>query len=240
MKPPDELFTGQIKEEALDEFEFQTIIDIKDEIEEPEEKIEKDSVQIEPIINCEPIEIPLQKIPIPRLSKINANKKIKKPRGRMGRKPRPILPMTRPIVSATTPHIEPTTTPHLIVPSPQMPGIAYQIFLGDNVKNPNNQVQYTMVQSQPVFLQQTSTSATTPSSVVISQPSMVMNQTYQMTQTQVQSIKNPKIAPKMVGQSYCSFCYKRFNNMNEHSKECWANPTSKNYKFRKIAPSIPL
>jgi hypothetical protein len=234
VKPKVELFTDDIKVEVLHPSEFQSYLDVKDEIEEPEEKIEKDS------INIEPIEIPLQKIPIPRLTKINANKKIKKPRGRMGRRPRPILPMTRPIVSATTPHIEPTAAPHLIVPSPQMPGISYQIFLGDNGKNPNNQVQYTMVQSQPVFLQQTSTSATTPSSVVISQPSMVMSQTYQMTQAQVQSVKNPKIAPKMVGQSYCLFCFKLINNMNEHSKECWANPTSKNNKFRKIAPSTPL
>lgn len=238
VKPPDELFTEKIKEEDLDECELQTIFDVKDEIDEPEKTVDDDCIKIEPIespmIESPTIEISLPKIPIPRVAKTNAYKKVKKPRGRMGRRPRPILPMTRPIASAATPHIEPTATPHLIVPSPQMPGIAYQIFLGDHSKNPNNQVQYTMLQSQPVFLQQTSTSATTPSSVVINQPSMV-HQTYQMTQTQVPSAKNPKI----VSQSYCSFCYKLFNNMNEHSKECWANPASKS-KFRKIAPSTPL
>lgn len=238
VKPADELFTEQIKEEILDKCEFQTIVDVKNEIEEQEEQVEENCVKIEPItIKCEPIEsptieIPLPKIPIPRLAKINANKKVKKPRGRMGRRPRPILPMTQ--ASVTTPLLEPTATPHLIVPSPQMPGIAYQIFLGDHGKNPNNQVQYTMLQSQPLFLQQTSTSGTTPSSVVISQPSMVIDQTYQ---AQLSSAKNAKMA----GQSYCPFCYNCFTHLNEHSKQCWANPASKNYKkkitFRRIAPS---
>lgn len=246
MKPPDELFTHEIKEE-LPECEYQTVVDVKDEIEEQEDEveieIEEDEMKIEPTIRCEPIdpltfEIQCPKIAIPRL-KTNANKRAQKPRGRMGRRPRRILPMTVPIATTNTSHIEQTSTPHqIIVPSPQMSGIAYQIFLGDHGKNSNNPVQYTMLQSQPMFLQQTPSTVNTPSSVVISQSSMVINQPYQMTQAQIPAqTKITKIAPKIVGQSLCSFCYKIFNKMNEHVKECWANPDSKNYKFRKIAPS---
>lgn len=241
------LFTGQIKEE-ISESEYPTIIDIKDEVEE----IEEDEVKIDPVI-CEPTEpqtpppppvgIQLKKVAIPKLQKKIVSKKAKKPRGRMGRRPRPILPMTRPIAPANTSHLEqPQTSHQIIMPSSQLPGIAYQIFLGDHGKNSNNPVQYTMLQPQPVFLQQTPTSSvSSPSPVVISQPSMVMNQPYQMTQAKIPPLaKISKIAPKLVGQSNCTFCYKIFNNMNEHVKECWANPDSKKYMFRKIAPSIPL
>lgn len=239
VKPQDELFT-EIKEE-IPECEFQTIVDVKDEIEEQDEQVEEEEIKINPTIICEPIEppptidIPLPKVPIPKLSRINANIKVKKPRGRVGRRPRPILPMTRSIVPASTPHMDQPSTPHqIIMPPPQMPGIAYQIFLGDHGKNANNSVQYTMLQPQPVFLQQTPTSVT-------SQPSMVINQSYSMTQGQLQPpTKISKIAPKLFGQSYCAFCYKLFKNVNEHIKDCLLNPDSKNYKFRKIAPSNPL
>lgn len=262
VKPPDELFTEQIKEE-IQECEYESIVDIKDEVEEPE-RIDEDDIKIEPIM-CEPIEPPIEppievqlpKVPIPKVKVTYSNKQNKKPRGRMGRKPRPILPMTRSLASVTTSHLEQTSSPlqashqvphqtshqaphQIIMPSPQMPGIAYQIFLGDHTKSANN-VQYTMLQPQPVFLQQTPTSVSTPSSVVISQPSMVINPPYQMRERKtILSPKVPKIAPKIVNQSYCSFCYKHVNNMNEHIKDCWLNPDSKNYKFRKIAPSTPL
>jgi len=249
VKPPDELFTHEIKEE-LPENECQIVVDVKDEIEEQEQEeeveieIEEDEMKVEPTIRCEPIdplmfEVQCPKIAIPRLPRTCANKKVQKPKGRMGRRPRPILPMTVPIATTSTSHMEQAATPHqIIVPSPQMPGIAYQIFLGDHGKNSNNPVQYTMLQSQPMFLQQTPSAVNNPSSVVLSQSSVVINQSYQMTQAQIPAqTKVTKIAPKIVGQSLCSFCYKLFNNMNEHVKECWANPDSKNYKFRKIAPS---
>lgn len=235
VKPSDELFTDQIKEE-ISECEYQTIIDVKDEIEE----IEEEEIKIQPPIVCEPIQPPpppppaidiqVKKNALPKLN----FKTVKKPRGRMGRRPRPILPMTQPIASASTSHLE-QAQHQIIMPSPQMPGIAYQIFLGDHGKNSNNPVQYTMLQPRPVFLQQTSTPVTTPSSVMISQP-------YPVTRSQVSTPKIPKIAPKssMVSQTYCSFCYKLFKNVKEHVKECWANPASKSYKFRKIAPSTPL
>ncbi|XP_025207794.1 uncharacterized protein LOC112603453 [Melanaphis sacchari] len=235
VKPSDELFTDQIKEE-ISECEYQTIIDVKDEIEEieEEEEEEKEDIKLQPAIVCKPIQplppppppaidIQVKKVALPRLN----FKTVKKPRGPMGRRPRPILPMTQPIASASTSHLEQTSTQHqIIMPSPQMPGIAYQIFLGDHGKNSNNPVQYTMLQPRPLFLQQTSTPVSTPSSVMISQ-------SYPVTP------KIPKIAPK-ISQSYCSFCYKLFNNVKEHVKECWANPASKSYKFRKIAPSTPL
>ncbi|CAI6363974.1 unnamed protein product [Macrosiphum euphorbiae] len=224
----------EIKEE-IQECEYQTIIDVKDEIEEIEE-VEEEEIKIQPTIVCEPlppppppaIDIQVRKV---AASKVNF-KTAKKPRGRVGRRPRPILPMTRPIASASTSHLEQASTQHqLIVPSTQMPGIAYQIFLGDNVKNSNNSVQYTMLQPRPVFLQPTPTSVSNTSPVVISQ-------SYPMTRSQVPGPKVPKIAPKIVSQAYCSFCYKLFKNLNEHVKECWANPESKSYKFRKIAPSM--
>ncbi|XP_060873503.1 uncharacterized protein LOC132947265 isoform X2 [Metopolophium dirhodum] len=234
VKASDELFTDQIKEE-IQECEYQTIVDVKDEIEEIEE-VEEEEIKIHPTIVCEPlpppppppaIDIQVKKI---AASKVNF-KTVKKPRGRMGRRPRPILPMTRPIASASTSHLEQASTQHqLIVPSTQMPGIAYQIFLGDNVKNSNNPVQYTMLQPRPVFLQPSPTPVSNTSPVVISQ-------SYPMTRSQVPSPKIPKIARKTVSQVYCSFCYKLFKNINEHVKECWANPESKSYKFRKIAPS---
>lgn len=244
VKPPGALFTGKIKEE-ISECEYRTVLDIKDEVEELEGEVEEDEIKIESVI-CEPTEPPpavqLPKIAIPKLPRKIVSKKAKKPRGRMGRRPRPILPMTRPIAPASTSHLEqPQTSHQIIMPSSQIPGIAYQIFLGDNGKNSSNSVQY-MLQPQPVFLQQTPTSSvSSPSSVVISQPSMVINQPYQMTQAQIPPLaKIPKIAPKIVGQTNCTFCYKIFNNMNEHVKECWANPDSKKYMYRKIAPSIPL
>lgn len=228
VKASDELFTDQIKEE-IQECEYQTIVDVKDEIEE----VEEEEIKIQPTIVCEPIPPPPPPaidIQVKTISKVNF-KPVKKPRGRMGRRPRPILPMTRSIASASTSHLEQATTQHqLIVPSTQMSGIAYQIFLGDNGKNSNNPVQYTMLQPQPVFLQSSQTPVSNTSPVVISQ-------TYPMTRSQVPNPKIPKIAPKLVSQAYCSFCYKLFKNINEHVKECWANPESKSYKFRKIAPS---
>ncbi|XP_050057883.1 max-binding protein MNT-like [Aphis gossypii] len=244
VKPSDELFTDQIKEE-ISECEYQTFVDVKDEIvEEEEEEEEEKEIKIQPTIVCEPIQLPLPPPPPPppaidiqvkkvSLPKLNS-KTVKKPRGRMGRRPRPILPMTQPIASTSTSLLEQASTQHqIIMPSTQMPGIAYQIFLGDNGKNSNNSVQYTMLQPRPVFLQQASTPVSTPSSMMISQP-------YPVTRSQVSTAKIPKIAPKMMNQSYCSFCYKLFKNIKEHVKECWANPASKNYKFRKIAPSTPL
>jgi len=235
IKPPDVLFTDQIKEE-VPEYEYETIIEVKDEIEE----IKEDIVKIEPTKNCEPIKIPplvdveIPKVVKPKIYKKKVNKRLKKPTKRVGLRPRPILPMTQPIASVSTSHLEQVSTPHqIIMPSTQMAGIAYQIFLGDHSKNSNNPVQYTMLQPQSVFLQQNPTSVSTSSSVVISQP-------YQMTQAQIPAPKIPKIAPKIVGQSYCSFCYQLFNNINGHIKDCWLNPDSKSYKFRKIAPSTPL
>eukprot|EP00102_Acyrthosiphon_pisum_P026058 XP_016663268.1 PREDICTED: uncharacterized protein LOC107884839 [Acyrthosiphon pisum] len=229
VKASDELFTDQIKEE-IQECDYHTTFDIKDEVEE----VEKEEIKIQPTIVCEPLPPPPAAIDIQKkkigASKVNL-KTVKKPRGRMGRRPRPILPMTRPIASASTSHLEQASTKHqLIVPSTQMPGIAYQIFLGDNIKNSNNPIQYTMLQPQPVFLQPSPTSVSNTSSVMISQ-------SYSMTQSQVPGPKIPEIAPKIVSQGYCSFCYKHFKNLNEHVKECWANPESKSYKYRKIAPS---
>lgn len=246
VKPLDALFTEQIKQEASDECEYQTIVDVKDEIEEEDEegKKEEEEEKEMTIELCEPIELPtkkLTKVAIPKL-RSNTDKKVKKPRGRLGRRPRPILPMTRSmttITSANTTHLE-QTQHQLIMPSPQIPGIAYQIILGDHkTANVNNPVQYTMIQPQPVFLQQTPTSTST-SSVVISQPpqGVVINQPYQMTQAQHSvTSKVTKIAPKMTGQSLCKFCCTWRKNINEHLKECLANPDCKNYKFRKIAPS---
>lgn len=108
------------------------------------------------------------------------------------------------------------------------PGIPYQIVLGDHGDNFNNSVQYTMIQPQPVFLQQTPTT-------VISQPSMIINQSYQMTRAQIQPstevLKND--TKKIIGQIYCKFYYKLFNNIHEHIKVCFLNHNSKNYKFRK-------
>ncbi|CAI6372356.1 unnamed protein product [Macrosiphum euphorbiae] len=229
VKASDELFTDQIKEE-IKECEFNIIVDIKDEI----ENVEEEGIKIQPTIVCESLPPPPPAIDIQAkkiaASKVNL-KTVKKPRGRRGRKPRPILPMTRPIASASTSHLEQASTQHqLIVPSTQMPGIAYQIFLGDNVKDSNNPVQYTMLQPQPVFLQQTPTSVSNTSPVVISQ-------SYPMTRSQVLGPKIPQIAPQIISPGYCSFCYKHFKNLNEHVKECWANPESKSYKFRKIAPA---
>ncbi|XP_022176456.1 uncharacterized protein LOC111037916 [Myzus persicae] len=227
VKASDELLSDQIKEEIQD-CEYQTIVDVKDEIEEVEEEEIKTPTIYEAIPPPPPaIDIQAKKVAV---SKVNF-KPAKKPRGRMGRRPRPILPMTRPIASVSTPHLEQASTQHqLIMPSTQMPGIAYQIFLGDHGKNSNNPVQYTMLQPRPVFLQQSPSSVSNTSPVVISQ-------SYPMTRSQVPCPKVPKIAPKIVSQTYCSFCYKLFKNMNEHVKECWANPASKSYKFRKIAPS---
>lgn len=246
VKPPDELFTEQIKEEIeeVHDEEFESLLDVKDEVVESEE-VEDDEVTAEPITISEPIEPPIEvqlpKVAIPKIKAPNTNRNAKKPIRRMVRRPRPILPMTRPIASTSTSLMEPTSTQHqIIMPSPQMPGIAYQIFLGDHSKNANNSVQYAMLQSQPVFLQQTPTSVSTPSSVVISQPSIVMNQHYQMRERKNPPPLVPKLAPKIVNQNYCPFCYKLFNKMNEHITDCWLNPDSKNYKFRKIAPSTPL
>lgn len=247
MKPLDELFTDQIKEE-VPECEYQTIVDVKDEIEELEEEINELEVKIEPTIICEPIEpiepiepsrfdIKLSKVAIPKLHKVKEVKeKVKKPRGRTGRRPRPILPMTRSIPSTSTSHLEQASTPHqIIMPSPQMPGIAYQIFLGDHGKNSNNSVQYTM---QPVFLQRTPTSSASTTPVVISQSAY---QTRYQTKAQIPPPpKITKIAPKLGSQVYCSYCYNPVNNMNDHIKICELNPESKNYKFRKIAPFTPL
>lgn len=238
IKPSDALFDDQIKEEIL-ECEFQTT-SVKDEIEEIEEdNIEEEQITIGPALGRDlvgpPPSIKLPKVAIPKLRKTVTKRKVKKPKGRMGRKPRPILPMTRPV--ASTSHVDqPSTAPHqILMPSSQMPGIAYQFFLGDQNKNSNNPVQYTMLQPQPVFLQQTPTSVSTPSPVVLSQP-------YQMGQAQIRPPpKNakipPKIAPKAFPQSFCTFCYKYVNNLREHLKECALNPNGKNYKFRKIAPS---
>lgn len=248
VKPVDKLFIDKIKEEVSD-CEYQTFVDVKDEIEEVEEKVKVEELQTKRIVKFEPIskhgppplvDIRMPKVAIPKIHKIAPNKKVKLPKGRRCRKPRAILPMTQPIASASTSHLEQTPTSHqIIMPSSQMPGIAYQIILGDHSKNSNTPVQYTMLQHQPVFLQQTPTSVSTPSSVVISQPSMVINQSYQMTQTQVQpSAKVSKIATR--SRSSCLFCYKLFNNLNEHLKECWLNPDSTRYKFRKIAPSTSL
>lgn len=246
VKPVNKLFIDKIKEEGSD-CEYQTFLDVKDEIDEVEEKVEelqtKQIVKFEPISKQGPpplVEIRMPKVAIPKIHKTISNKKVKLPKGRRCRKPRAILPMAQPIASASTSHLEQTPTSHqIIMPSSQMPGIAYQIILGDHSKNSNTPVQYTMLQHQPVFLQQTPTSVSTPSSVVISQPSMVINQSYQMTQTQVQpSAKVSKIATR--SRSSCLFCYKLFSNLNEHLKECWLNPNSTRYKFRKIAPSTSL
>lgn len=246
VKPVDKLFIDKIKEEVSD-CEYQTFVDVKDEIEEVEEKVEelptKQIVKFELISKQGPpplVDIRMPKVVIPKVHKTAPNKKVKLPKGRKCRKPRAILPMTQPIASASTSHLEQTPTSHqIIMPSSQMPGIAYQIILGDHNTNSNTPVQYTMLQHQPVFLQQTPTSVSTPSPVVISQPSMVINQSYQMSQTQVQpSAKVSKITTR--SRSSCLFCYKLFNNVNEHIKECWLNPDSTRYKFRKIAPSTSL
>ncbi|VVC31779.1 Hypothetical protein CINCED_3A021254 [Cinara cedri] len=193
---------------------------------------------IEPVqpIEPPPLKIKLSKVAIPKLHKIKEVKeKIKKPRGRTGRRPRPILPMTQPIASTSTSHLEKASTPHqIIMPSPQMPGIAYQIFLGDHAKNSNNSVQYTM---QPVFLQQPPTSAASSTPVVISQSAY---QTRYQTKAQIPVTKMAKIAPKLSTRIYCAHCYNPVYNMNDHIQICELNPESKNYKFRKIAPSTPL
>lgn len=283
VKPPDALFTDKIKEEGP-ECEYQTIVDVKEEIEEVEEDemIENDTKEEErkrsfQLVKKPTFEIQLSKLALlnrPNTNKISTNcKQVKTPKIRMGRrcrpraKPRPILP-TRPILPMTdrpttsTSLEQPSTQHQIIMPSSSVPGIAYQIFLGDRLKNANSPVQYAMLQSQPMFLQQTPSSVATPSSVVMSQPTMVMSQPpvimsqpsvvmsqppivvsqpFPMTRSKTQKPSSNKIiAPKIAGQNHCSFCYKLFNNLNDHIKECWANPESKNYKFRKIAPSTPL
>jgi len=229
VKASDALLTDQIKEE-IEECEYQTIIDVKDEIEE----VEEEEINMQPTVVCEPIPPPPPAIDI-QVKKVDVSKvslkTVKKPRGRMGRRPRPILPMTQPIASASTSHLEQASTQHqLIMPSTQVPGIAYQIFLGDHGKNSNNPVQYTMLQPRPLFLQPSPTSVSNTSPMVISQ-------SYPVTRSQVPGPKVPKIAPKIVGKTYCPFCYKHFKDMKEHNKLCWANPSSKSYKYRKIAPS---
>lgn len=235
VKASDALFTDQIKEE-IQECEYQTIIDVKDEIEEiEEEEEEEEENKIQPTIVREQIPPPPPAIDI-QVKKVNVSKvgfkTVKKPKGQIGRKPRPILPMTRPIASASTSHLEQASTQHqLIMPSTQVPGIAYQIFLGDHGKNSNNPVQYTMLQPRPVFLQSSPTSAVSNTSPV------VISQSYPVTRSQVSGPIVPKIAPKVVSQTYCSFCYKFFKDMKEHVQLCWANPASKSYKYRKIAPS---
>lgn len=240
----DELFTEQIKEE-IPEYEYETLVDVKEEIEDQEEEIEEHEVKIEPTVICEPIEpvetietvepiepstfgIKLSKVAIPKLHRIR-EVKVKKPRGR---RPRPILP----IPSTSTSHVEQASAPHqIIMPSPQIPGIAYQIFLNDHGKNSNNTIQYTM---QPVFLQQTPTSVASSTPLVISQSAY---QTRYQAKAQIPPPpKITKIAPKLGNQIYCSFCYNPVNNMNDHLKMCELNPDSKNYKFRKIAPFTPL
>lgn len=250
VKPVEVLFNDEIKEEIPD-IEYQTVVEVKDEIEE--EEIEALEIKVDPESVPElpepppSIEIPLPKVAIPKLHKaISLKKMTRKTRNRK------ILPMTKPIAPASTSHVEqaphqtPLQTSHptshqIIMPSSQMPGIAYQIFLGDHSKNSTNPVQYTMLQPQPVFLQQTPTSVSSASQVVMSQPSMVISQPFQMTQAQIQtSTKMPQIAPKVVTRSRkssCTFCYKLFYNLDAHLKECWLNPDSKRYKFRKIAPS---
>lgn len=284
VKPPDALFTDQIKEEDP-ECEYQTIVDVKEEIEEVEEGEMKEDEMIEnnlkeeerkrscQIVKKPTFEIQLSKLALlnrPKPSKMNASsKQVKTPKIRMGRRcrPRPILP-TRPILPMTdrpttsTSLEQPSTQHQILMPSPSVPGIAYQIFLGDRLKNTNSPVQYAMLQSQPMFLQQTPSSVATPSSVVMSSPNMVMSQPpvvmsqpsvvmsqpsivvsqpFPMTRSKTQKPSSNKlIAPKIVGQSHCLFCFKLFSNLNEHVKECWANPESKNYKYRKIAPSTPL
>ncbi|XP_050428683.1 uncharacterized protein LOC126838366, partial [Adelges cooleyi] len=238
VKPADVLFTDNIK----DELEFQSVVEVKDE------EIEEKDMKIIEIEQREPpkaiaIDNQPQKFVIPKLKKINSfiNESITKRKKRNVNKlrtsrPRPILPMTQTVTSTNHPQLDQTSKPsQIIMPSPQMPGISYQIILGDHkTANTNNQVQYAMLQPQPLFLQQTPTSVTS-SSMVINQPSqgMVINQPYQMIQTTAQLPS----ANKIVAHDYCTYCFTVVNNMNEHVMECWANPNSKNYKFRKIAPS---
>lgn len=254
VKPVEELFTDEIKEEILD-IEYQTVVEVKDEIEEEREieapEIKEDPESVPELPEPPPsIEIPLPKVAIPKLHKAISLKKVTRKTRKTGN--RKILPMTNPIAPASTSHLEqaphqtPLQTSHptshqIIMPSSQIPGIAYQIFLGDHSKNSTNPVQYTMLQPQPVYLQQTPTSVSSASQVVMSQPSMVINQPFQMTQAEIQtSTKRRRIAPKIMTRSRkisCTFCYKLFNNLDVHLKECWLNPDSKRYKFRKIAPS---
>lgn len=110
-----------------------------------------------------------RKVAIPKL-KSNARIVVKKP---SSSKPKfkPILPLTQPrttSVSANTTHLKQGQHQHqLIMPPSQLPGITYQIFLGkQQTANSNNMLQYTMLQPQPVILQQTSSSDFSSSQVV--------------------------------------------------------------------------
>lgn len=194
----------------------------------------------EPLVNIEVLSLPtgvqVPKVVIPKSKVTNTNKNVKKTRGRMCRKPLPRLYKTQHIVPASTSQFSQGLTAHqIIMPPPQTSGITYQIYLDDHTKIANNSVQYALLESQPVFLQQTPTSVSIPSSVVSSQPSDVNIQPYKLRERNIL----PKI-PKTVKQvNNCSFCYKRYKNMNEHIKNCQFNPDSRNYKFRKIAPYNP-
>lgn len=186
------------------ECKFHTIMDIKDEIEEEEEEdIKEQGEKINPTIRCKPskLEVQRSKIVKPNLQKKNAKKP--KSRGRTGLRPRPrpIMPKAQPITPASTPCLEQASTSHqIIMPPTQMPGIAYHIVLGDHNEHFNNPVQYAVLQPQPMFLQQTSSTVNNTSSVVINQSSMVINKSYQVAQAQISHPPPPKlikIAPKL-------------------------------------------
>lgn len=122
-------------------------------------------------------------------------------------------------------------------------GISYQIVLSSNnpiVENSNDSVQYTLVRPQDVFLQQTATPVNASSPVVISQPSVPIEN--QLLEDQIVYVKEINGTPVEVTfasneRTYCVYCDKHFKNAAEHEKLCWTNPKSKNYKFRKIAPT---
>ncbi|XP_050533117.1 uncharacterized protein LOC126901033 [Daktulosphaira vitifoliae] len=244
VKPLDALFNEKIKEESIDDCISQTIIELKNEdINEEENKKEIFVDKREPP-KAIAINNKQQKVAIPKLKRINSfiNESIKKSKVKntyklRSSKPRAILPMKHSTISAKVSKLDQTpNSGQILMPSPQMSGIAYQIILKNHeTTNANNQLQYTMLQPQSLFLQQTPNSATSSSSVMINQSSqsMVINQPYQVTQTTAQI----PVPNKIVAQNYCTFCYCVVNNMNDHLIECWANPNSKNYKFRKIAPS---
>lgn len=262
VKRVEELFTDEIKKEIPD-IEIHTIVDIKDEIKVEDEEVEEEEEEEEEFEaseykegsesvpdSSEPpalIQIPLPKVAIPKIHSAISLKKVTRKLRR--RRNRTILPMDAHVAPASTSHMGQVPlqtsypTPHqIIMPSSQMPGIAYQIILGDHNKNSTNPVRYTMIQPQPMFIQQTPTSVSSASPVVMNQPSMVINQPFHMNQSPIQSsTKVPHSASKKIISSSrkarCLFCYKLFHNLDVHFKECWLNPDSSCYKFRKIAPS---
>lgn len=212
------MYTSNIEEDNP-EYENQTPVKIKEEVQDTNTLQEYDNsmTEIEPTIICKPVEpIELPKVAIPRIHRQDKKVTEKKQKGKPVGRPRirPILPMTQ----KNQPECP-------SIPSPQIPNVTYQLCLADQFNNYNNPVQYTI---KPMFIQQIPTCTTSTVPVIISQP------VYQINDQTPPTPKMPKIAPKPDNQVNCSYCSHPVNNINQHIHMCELNPKNKMYKFRQI------